>query len=241
MRRPRKLPDFGHSMTDLMASVAVTFLLLAAIFMLHASEANRALQTKLQSVDDVQQKSVVALGELVSKLHAEPKLRDAVQTDPHDRFVLSVEFPEDALYFRVGSDEIVADDVDALLEPLRRVVQLVCDVDQQLTNSIVLEGHTDPQGRRGDDGYQYNVGLSARRAQKVYFAVRKRLQDDEKTRGCMDTRFTVAGRGPVEPKRFAGRWDALNRPADDAADRRVVLKVRFTSGGEALARAGTTP
>lgn len=227
-------------MTDLMASVAVTFLLLAAIFMLHASDSNRALQSKLKTVDDAQQDSRAALGELVAKLHAEPKLRDSVQTDPHDRFVVSVEFPEDALYFRVGDDEIVASDVDALLEPLKRVVQLVCAIDQKLTNSIVLEGHTDRQGRRGDDGYQFNVGLSARRAQKVYFAVRKRLQDPE-TRRCMDTRFTVAGRGPVEPKRFAGAWDDPSRPADDPSDRRVVLKVRFSSGGEALARAESAP
>ena len=223
-----------------MASVAVTFLLLAAIFMLRASAVNRRLEeqtrearSKLKVVAGVQERSLEALNHLITDLRGEVSLQDAVQQDPLDRFLVTVEFPENALYFAVGDDKLLAATASRLVEPLKRVVERVCAIDQHLTNSIVLEGHTNPQGRPGIEGYQYNVRLSALRAQAVYFAVRESIP--EQIRYCMDSRFTVSGRGPVQPKTFTGRWDDPARPQNSAPDRRVVLKVRFTSGGEALA------
>jgi flagellar motor protein MotB len=236
MRSRQGLPDFSHSMTDLMASVAVTFLLLAAIFMLRASAEKREAQSRLESARSIQDDSLKELNALMDDLRARAELRNAVQPDPTDKFVVTVEFPEDALYFAVNDDKLVAENAPRLVEPLKQVVERVCKINEALTNSIILEGHTDPQGKPGVDGYRYNVRLSALRAQAVYFAVREQLEHE--IQACMDKRFTVAGRGPVQAKDVKWKqWNDPARPRDAAADRRVVLKVRFTSGGEALARA----
>ncbi len=222
------LPDFSHSMTDLMASVAVTFLLIAAIFILRASDANRENQQRLQKVEDIRKQSLDALDEFVRNLATQPELRDAVHNDKADRFLVTVEFPAHALYFRTGSYELVEDAKEQLIAPLEHVVRLVCGIDETLTNSIMLEGHTDREG-----GYEMNVRLSAQRAQTVYFEVRNRL--DDMARRCIDARFAVSGRGPVQPRDPLQRWDDERRPIKSDADRRVVLKVRFVSGGEKLA------
>lgn len=110
-------------MTDLMASVAVTFLLLAAIFMLRASDAKRETESKLNKVEVIQKESLEELGKLVEDLGKRVELRDAVHRDEQDRFVVMVEFPEHALYFKVGSHELVAENAETLIAPLEAVVR----------------------------------------------------------------------------------------------------------------------
>jgi outer membrane protein OmpA-like peptidoglycan-associated protein len=219
-------------MTDLMASVAVTFLLIAAIFMLRAAGAHRSTRQALKRVEVVQKQSLEALDLLVKDLGGNADLQGRVLRDPKDRFVVTIEFPEKELYFKSGSPLLETGSKDKLIGPLQVVVSRVCDIDSSLTNSIVLEGHADREGT-----YQENVSLSARRAETVYFEVRSRLDRPatEWTRRCIDSRITVSGRGYVQPKSYpSDRWDDPLRPWKDPTDRRVILKVRFTSGGEQL-------
>jgi flagellar motor protein MotB len=220
-------------MTDLMASVAVTFLLLAAIFMLRATDEKVKAERRLSQVQTFQDSSRDKLERLMAELQGIDLKKAVIEQDKDDRFLLTVEFPDTALHFETGKHEIPSDVVSASVAPLKKVVEKVCDIDQKYTNSIVLEGHTDLQGQSADGGYQRNVKLSGARAQFVFFAVRDRI-DNERLRACMDTRFTVSGRGPVQPKDRARKWDDPHRPENEPADRRVVLKIRFTSGGEAL-------
>ncbi len=213
----------------------MTFLLLAAIFMLRATDEKVKAEQRLSKVKVVQDDSRDKLEKLMAELQRSVDLREAViEQDKDDRFLLTVEFPDTALHFETGQHDLPLDVVAASVAPLKQVVEKVCNIDQKYTNSIVLEGHTDLQGQSANGGYQRNVRLSGARAQFVYFAVRERLAD-ERLRACMDQRFTVSGRGPVQPKSRAVEWDDPRRSENEPADRRVVLKIRFTSGGEALA------
>jgi hypothetical protein len=109
--------------------------------------------------------------------------------------------------------------------------------------SISLEGHTDTKPffpreascgasvapcSRGEDascaaiGFENNVRLSGSRAQFLFFKLRGFVHDDAALTSCLDERFTVAGRGPVEPI------------GSDSQNRRVVFKVRVRAGATAV-------
>jgi outer membrane protein OmpA-like peptidoglycan-associated protein len=223
-----KLPDFSHSMTDLMASIAVTFLLIAAIFMLRASQANSLAKATIDSAKQRHQRSRDAIKALTDELNQAPGLQGAVRRDDDDELLVTAEFAAKAIYFGTDEAELSGAARETLVPKLQRVVESVCAIPKELTNSIVLEGHSDPQG-----GYEHNVSLSARRAESVYFAVRDAVGGGA-TRDCIDSRFTVSGRGPVQPKVFKGAWNDSSRPAVEDRDRRVVLKVRFASGADNL-------
>lgn len=223
-----KLPDFSHSMTDLMASIAVTFLLIAAIFMLRASQANSAAKATIDSAKQRHQRSRDAVKALIDELNQAPGLQGAVQRDEEDELLVTAEFAAKAIYFATDEDKLSSQARETLVPKLQRVVESVCAIPKELTNSIVLEGHSDPQG-----GYEHNVSLSARRAESVYFAVRKSVGSGA-IQDCIDSRFTVSGRGPVQPKLFKRAWNDPSRPEVEDRDRRVVLKVRFVSGADKL-------
>jgi outer membrane protein OmpA-like peptidoglycan-associated protein len=223
-----KLPDFSHSMTDLMASIAVTFLLIAAIFMLRASQANGAATAAINEAKQRHQRSRDAVKALIDELNQAPGLQGAVQRDADDELLVTAEFAAKAIYFATNEDKLSSQARETLVPKLQRVVERVCAIPKELTNSIVLEGHSDPQG-----GYEHNVSLSARRAESVYFAVRNSVGPGA-TQDCIDARFTVSGRGPVQPKLFKQAWNDPTRPEVEDGDRRVVLKVRFASGADKL-------
>ena len=81
--------------------------------------------------------------------------------------------------------------------------------------------------------------LSAARAQEIFFAARSALQatrdplDRQLIDECLDHFFVVSGRGPVETQSGSTWRDFPGHPSPRtevlAADRRVVLKVRFRS------------
>jgi outer membrane protein OmpA-like peptidoglycan-associated protein len=215
-------------MTDLMASIAVTFLLIAAIFMLRASQANSAAKKTLDSAKQGHERSREAVQALIDELNQAPGLQGAVQRDEDDELLVTAEFAAKSIYFATDEDRLSREARETLVPKLQRVVERVCAIPKDLTNSIVLEGHSDPQG-----GYEHNVSLSARRAESVYFAVRNAVGAGA-TRDCIDSRFTVSGRGPVQPKVFKGVWSDPVRPEIEDRDRRVVLKVRFASGADKL-------
>lgn len=165
---------------------------------------------------------------LIDELNQAPGLQGAVARDDDDELLVTAEFAAKSIYFATDEDRLSQDARETLVPKLRRVVERVCVIPKELTNSITLEGHSDPQG-----GYEHNVSLSARRAESVYFAVRNAVGPGA-TRDCIDSRFTVSGRGPVQPKVFKGPWSDPARPEVEDRDRRVVLKVRFVSGADKL-------
>jgi len=269
MRRANSL-DFTHSMADLMAGVAVTFLLLAAIFMMQVARSTaakaaeaKAAMAKLEHITETDERAIETLLDLRDALKDDPSLRGAVELQydkQRDPFLLTIVLNRDRLRFEPGDCAIQESVRAAMSSSFTALFQGVCrTAGSELIQSITLEGHTDnhpffPSDRRcgveparrlgcGEEsrdprcialGFENNVRLSAARAQNVFFEMRQMLAGDPAIPSCLETRFVIAGRGPVEP--LDGKdWHVMRGDAENEKNRRVVIKVR------AMARSAATP
>lgn len=244
---------FAHSLTDLMASVAAMFLLIAAIFIVRSlAEQRRAeveaeqSRARLQEAKNEDLSSRETLSELARRLTEDESIKARVNYDPSvDPFLMTIVFDEQILHFETGHDRPNEEGIRTLREVGPTILSAVCNVAEQgRVQQITLEGHTDSQPFRpaacmGADratcGFEQNVELSARRAQAVYFHLRRaidRRQEDELMR-CLDEHFVVAGRGPVEPY-DGGDWQGSQDKEARARNRRVVIKVRMRSDIKSL-------
>lgn len=269
MRSVRHEGDFTHSLTDLMSGVAVMFLVIAAIFMVQASQAKKsALQqkrraeelakqhevdaSKYKEIDQRDQQGIKEIESLRASL-ANNKNIELAYDRKKDPRLLTIVFNRDNLQFAPGKCEVSAARRDALQATLREIFPQICaTVGAGLEKSIALEGHTDnspplgaecgttsppmfcfsPQNRQDPRctklSFENNVRLSGARAQYVFFQARDALEQDPSIAQCLDRNFVVAGRGPTEPL-DGGAWRLRRSPAEDARNRRVVIKVRVTT------------
>jgi outer membrane protein OmpA-like peptidoglycan-associated protein len=233
----RRRTDFSHSMTDLMASVAVTFLLLAAIFIVKSADATNkqlaATKTELKPLDRVkvaQEESRKALAKLVETLRKETAISSVAQIvpDASDPFLLTITYRSEQLTFATDQSTLNDTAKKVVDDSFPTLIKEVCANEPKL-ESVTLEGHTDAQG--GEDRFQYNFDLSARRALAVFSEGRLSIAESSALRHCMDSNFTVTGRGPVHPNDPAVRWDDWDRRRGPRSeDRRVEVKVRFSAG-----------
>lgn len=244
-------------MTDLMAGVAVTFLLLAAIFMIQAARANAAARIQAEQAQRVAEKTKKEDDSAIQKLkELTADIGDMATVDARDPFLMLVVFQSKDWFPRsqcVPAPAVQAQIVASVVPVFRKVCSARY---RESLNSIVLEGHTDPlaftegSARCGaseacpggnpfacqDVGFRNNVRLSAARAQEVFFEARTAFQsahERELIDDCLDRFFVVSGRGPVETQSGATWRDFPGHPSPSAdvlaRDRRVVLKVRFRS------------
>ncbi len=246
---------FSSSLTDLMASVAVVFLLLMAVFMLLTTQLvnnlrNRAIELKARAIeadryDKNRRDSITNTQNLVALLKGLELVKEqkaVVKYAPElDPFLIELVVQEQHLSFQSGECNLQQPTEARRL--LRPVFDRVCG-EQASVQSITLEGHTSKKGfcpaavKCGavpcraqawkQDGFANNVRLSAARAQNVYLEMRAAFEENDSLRKCLDGQFVVAGRGPVQPA-SGSEWDDPEREEDQPVDRRVVLKVRMKS------------
>ena len=246
--------DFSHSMTDLMSGVAVTFLLIAAIFMVQAFVARTkeaaAEQRNRDELERIRSKDHEArdfLETLLQRFADDPVVEPEYDA-ARDPYLLILTLKRDRFLFPAEGCELDAGMQRAVHTDLRAAVKEVCDATGagERIESITMEGHTDarpfyphttrcgatPAGAcsnasHGDCrlvGFSNNVRLSGARAQNVFFELRKAIGNDMPLASCLDRLFVVAGRGPVEAK--ADVTDDAGRQLD----RRVVIIVRVRAG-----------
>jgi flagellar motor protein MotB len=221
-------------MTDLMASVAVTFLLIASIFIVKSAEATKKELKPVDLLREEQEKSRDSLRRLLQALQGSAEISSVanVVEDPNDRFLLTITYRSEQLTFDTdradlnpGARKVVEQSFPVLISEICAVIGRV--------ETVFLEGHTDAQG--GMAKFQRNVELSSQRAHSVFFAGRATVAHEDRLRRCIDSNFTVAGRGPVQPadSTLAAHWaDSARKP--NAKDRRVEIKVRFSAGEKKL-------
>lgn len=255
---------FSHSTTDLMAGVAVTFLLIAGIFIVQASNqaeaearAGRVAQAKLAKIVSTDERAIAEIKALREVLTSDEALRGLVEMlydEQRDPFLLTIVFDRGRLRFAPGDCEITDDTKAVMASSFGQIFEQVCrSAASGMIEAITLEGHTDnhpflpaervcgvERAKRGctrssqlsaecaADGFANNVRLSAARAQNVFFHMREVLRERPGIIECLDAKFVVSGRGPVEPVDGAD-WSRERSEAENERNRRVVIKVRATS------------
>jgi hypothetical protein len=244
--------DFSASLTDLMASVAVIFLLIAGIFIVRTAISQ---ETKEQGIERL-------LKELKEGNKNFIQEAETVKGDP---FLARIRIMDEQLQFENKECTLSALQQERVGSAMRKMLEELFRKAQKngvTVEQVILEGHTDHNpffpldpicgiaidGRyracRLSDlsegcrtlGFENNVRLSAARAQAVFFATRESLRDSE-IFGWFEKKFVVAGRGPVEPKVFERpgvvAWEEMlpGPPERFRENRRVEAKVRFCRTG----------
>ncbi len=257
---------FAHSMTDLMAGVAVTFLLIAAIFIVksatqakEAVDKSREASEKLEEIRSTDERAIGEIKHLLNLLSSDQTLRglvDLTYDEERDPFLLTIVFDRGQLRFAPGDCEITEQSKLVMRSSFGSIFEQVCrSAASGLIEAIALEGHTDNHpffpgdricgvdrarracGRERDRelsseceaiGFANNVRLSAARAQNVFFEMREILTERPEIIQCLDAKFVVSGRGPVEAS-DGGSWRDTRSEEQNERNRRVVIKVRATS------------
>jgi len=252
-------------MTDLMAGVAVAFLLIAAIFMTQASNQTqkearekKKAEEKLNRISSTDQRAIGEIQALRDALAHNPRLSHLVELvydGERDPFLLTIVLDRGILRFDPGDCVVSESTREALTASFGEIFDRVCQsASSGLLQSITMEGHTDnrpflPRDNvcgvsrvRGTcteedaiqtpaceaEGFANNVRLSASRAQNVFFQVKETFANRPEIAECLETKFLVAGRGPVEP--MDGKaWRLSRSESENERNRRVVIKVRAAS------------
>jgi outer membrane protein OmpA-like peptidoglycan-associated protein len=201
----------ASSLTDLMTSLAVIFILLLVAML-----------------NNQRQQSAVTKSLVVSRLEAAlERFKEQgveVKSDPTDPLVLLVIVPEDLLKFEQGKSEIPATGYEFLGTFVPKFVSTACSTEiRQGISSIVVEGHASSEGKESD-----NLSLSQRRSMAVIQQSLGVLDSSDRPDAPEDHRcflslISATGRGSAEPVFY------VNGEEDRPHSRRVVFKIRIKS------------
>jgi len=209
---------FGSSLTDLMTSIAVIFILLFLVFLQNQ-------QDELASRERLTERTIERL---FAQLEGELSAGVEIKKDEDDPLTLLIVLRDDPelLSFKFNQAEVRDKSRRFLERFIPQLTAIVCeDSLEPLIDSIIIEGHTDSRG--SDDS---NTDLSARRATAVLIESRQILSALEQevsvdlpgSEKCFLRLSQATGRGEQELVTVGGVEDLR-------MSRRVVVKVRVKS------------
>jgi len=210
MQSEHENSGLASSLTDLMTSLAVIFILLLVAMLNNALQQTKGTKRQVvsrfeETLKDFQKQGV------------------EVQTDPKDPLGLFVVVPEGLLKFEQGQAEIPPSGKEFVQEFIPKFVATACSVEMRAgISSIVVEGHASSEGDE-----TRNLRLSQARSIAV---VQDSLEviDSAENGGasanhkCFVDLVSATGRGSAEPVKVAG-------VEDRSLSRRVVFKIRVKS------------
>ncbi len=209
----------SSSMTDLMTSLAVIFILLLVATMNNKQhEVRRSRENILAKLRETLNQELVEYKGL--------ELKD----DKSDPLSLIVVVPEGLLEFPLNKADIPDQGLIFLERITPKLAETLCSSEfRPEVSSIVVEGHADKSG-----GDEINLPLSQQRSMSVVGETLKILSkvDLQKskaelaTRPCFLDLVSATGRGSVDPYRNDDGTE------DPAKSRRVVFKIRVRSHDE---------
>lgn len=196
-----------NSFTDLMASLAVIFILLTVVFIKNSSDRSKigkqAVRTQLAGVLDK------------NKL---PLVQDA--TDP---LTLSVRVSESLLKFTTNSASLSdagGQFLDQFIPSL--AAELCAEPMRSQLDAVIIEGHTDRTGESTAAGSASNIRLSQSRSFSVLSRALTAVQPDQRLYDCLLKLATASGRGSSIPM-------MTQEVYSPDLSRRVEIKIRVKS------------
>jgi flagellar motor protein MotB len=225
MSRGHKRGDLSHALTDLMAGLAVVFLLLAAVFIVKAQQNAKSIIEKAQqnakSIIEAPSEHAKKVVEKVSKAIRDRNGKESVTLSPSGTEAI-IRFQ---LNFDPGKCKVDPEEGQALVVIIKDMLREIC---QDKSARLYLEGHTDfvpiessnsscgviPLGSECKGQlqgnvpwtpaccskvFESNVQLSSARAHDAFVFIRQALEKDTEALQCLDRLIVVAGRGPAEP------------------------------------------
>jgi outer membrane protein OmpA-like peptidoglycan-associated protein len=210
-------PDhLNSSMTDLMTSLMVIFILLLLVFV-HRTAGKDAAVTD------------VLLKRLRYEMQPQGFNENTIRPDPRDRNAILVIVPDRLMNFEAGKSKLRPEGEQFLKAYIPHLAEVLCgDQFRSSIESIVVEGHTDTQpyvGHTVDESESLNLKLSQDRSMVVVENALADLSSMEAKRGCFLEKLSASGRGEQEQE-----------PTADES-RRVILKIRVKVVDEAPLRA----
>jgi outer membrane protein OmpA-like peptidoglycan-associated protein len=210
-------PDhLNSSMTDLMTSLMVIFILLLLVFV-HRTAGKDAAVTD------------VLLKRLRYEMQPQGFNENTIRPDPRDRNAILVIVPDRLMNFEAGKSKLRPEGEQFLKGYIPHLAEVLCsDQFRSSIESIVVEGHTDTQpyvGHTVEESESLNLKLSQDRSMVVVENALADLSGMEAKRGCFLEKLSASGRGEQEQE-----------PTADES-RRVILKIRVKVVDESPLRA----
>lgn len=212
--------SFESSMTDLMISLALIFMLLLASVMLKMNnQAGELTQTRNNLITE--------LSEVLNQMQ---KGDTNVKEDDDDPLTLKVVLGEgeDSLKFATGKYNLTPQNAKFLNALMPKIISTLYDEKyRDAIDSIKIEGYTD------DDKYMannrnINVELSQLRALEVLNHTRKNCLTNAKEKEFFEDKASINGKGDI-PK-YLKYYD--NGSVNKYASRRVEIKIKIKSKDE---------
>ena len=196
----------NSSLTDLMTSLMVIFILLLLVFVSHSASKNAAIAD-------------VLLQALRKDLAPQGFSNNLIRPDPRDPDAILVIVPDKLMDFAVQSATLKPQGAEFLKSYIPTFAGVLCSPQfRSNVQSIIVEGHTDSQAWMGMTPQQSenaNLRLSQQRSMSVVEDALKTLSDNPAERACFIKKLSATGRGPqgLEPTA--------------AESRRVIFRIRI--------------
>jgi flagellar motor protein MotB len=195
----------AYSLTDLMTSLMVIFVLLLLVFLNHTAGLTAA-------------KTDALLALLQRELPKDGFRADQIALDPKDRFAVVVTVPNELMNFELNSYSLRPEGEQFLDTRFPRFAGILCGGEfRGSIDSVVVEGHSDATPYRGltlEESRNRNLKLSQDRSMEVVKRALQVLGPYESDRACFLEKLSAAGRGEQDLEATADR------------SRRVIFKIR---------------
>lgn len=223
MRRVQAVDHWGSSLTDLVTSLMVIFILLLLVFI-----NNRASQQAIVVKDlmkDLQTEFRDSGGPSQGPANGGDLKEEAmIQPDIKDPGMLLFIVPEKVMNFSLNESKLRPEGQSFISTKIPKLAQILCaEKFRRHIDAIIVEGHTDqsrPSHLPASQGEQWNLRLSQDRSMEVVKQSLAALEPQPEIRSFLLEKLSASGRGESEPVR-------LDATPDE--NRRVVFKIRVKS------------
>src|ERR1700683_3996839 len=189
MEESNSVDHLKRSLTDLMPSLMLIFILLLMVFV-HRTAGKDAAVTD------------VLLKRLLHDMKPQGFNENTIRPDPRDRNAILVIVPDRLMNFETGRSTLRPEGEQFLKRYIPDFATVLCsDQFRSSIESIVVEGHTDTHpylGGTASESENLNLKLSQDRSMEVVKNALSDLEGVESQRGCFLEKLSASGRGEQE-------------------------------------------